>query len=343
VTAAPQVPCDKAQFVSDVTVPDGTRFAPNAAFTKTWRLKNVGSCTWNSAYALVFSSGNRMSGPTSQALTASVAPGQTFDLSVRLIAPSSSGSYRGNWMLRNPAGTNFGVGDAGSSPFWVNIVVDENVTVVYNFAVSACSANWKSGGGDLPCQGTAGDPLGFVLIQNNPRREDGATDDETGILTVPQNTTDGYIKGRYPYMNMMSGDRFRSVINCQYNYPSCNVKFRLDYQIEGQDTQTLWTFHEVYEGEYYSADIDLGFLAGKKVRFTLVVLANGSPNQDYAQWIAPRIVRFTDLVPTPTNTPRPTHTVTPTPTNTSPATATATATATPTATATATPTATPTQ
>jgi hypothetical protein len=330
VTATPQAACDKAQFVADVTVPDGTRFPPNAAFTKTWRLKNVGSCTWTTAYALVFSSGNRMSGPTSQALTTTVAPGQTFDLSVRLIAPSSAGSYRGSWMLRNPAGSSFGVGDAASNPFWVSIVVDANLSVVYNFALSACSANWKSGSGDLPCPGTAGDPLGFVLIENHPHREDGATDNETGMLTVPQNRTDGYIQGRYPYMTIMNGDRFRSVVNCEYNYKSCNVIFRLDYRIEGQDVKTLWQFPEVYEGDFYSADVDLSFLAGKQVRFFLLALANGSPNEDYAQWIAPRVVRFSDLVPTPTKTTRPADTQTPTPTPT----ATATATATPTATAT---------
>src|SRR5512135_3467629 len=49
--------CDRAQFIADVTVPDGTRFSPGAAFTKTWRLKNVGTCTWSTSYTLVFSSG----------------------------------------------------------------------------------------------------------------------------------------------------------------------------------------------------------------------------------------------------------------------------------------------
>src|SRR5512143_3278895 len=38
--------CDWAQFVADVTVPDGTSYAPGTTFTKTWRLKNIGSCTW---------------------------------------------------------------------------------------------------------------------------------------------------------------------------------------------------------------------------------------------------------------------------------------------------------
>jgi hypothetical protein len=232
------------------------------------------------------------------------------------VSPSTAGTYTGYWMLRNPSGQTFGAGDTGSSPFWVKIVVETSTTVIYNFADSACSAAWKSGAGDLPCPGKSGDADGFVLIEDNPVREDGVTENETGILTVPQNVKDGYIKGRYPYMTVKSGDRFRSIIDCQYNYKSCNVIFRLDYQIEGQDTKTLWQFNEVYEGDFYSADVDLSSLAGKKVRFILVVLANGSPSQDYAQWIAPRIVRLTSLVPTPTKTPKPTKTPTATPTPT---------------------------
>src|SRR5574338_1618752 len=60
--AAPPTPvCDQAQFVRDVTIPDGTVFAPGATFTKTWRIKNAGTCTW-SGYSLVFDSGDSMGG-----------------------------------------------------------------------------------------------------------------------------------------------------------------------------------------------------------------------------------------------------------------------------------------
>src|ERR1044072_9305710 len=56
--------CNKAAFVTDVTVQDGTAFAPGAAFTKTWRLKNAGTCAWTTAYKLVYYSGEQMSAPT---------------------------------------------------------------------------------------------------------------------------------------------------------------------------------------------------------------------------------------------------------------------------------------
>ncbi|HLO15367.1 MAG TPA: NBR1-Ig-like domain-containing protein, partial [Anaerolineales bacterium] len=44
-------PCDKAAFVADVSIPDGTLFSPGFQFTKVWRLKNVGTCTWTTSYS----------------------------------------------------------------------------------------------------------------------------------------------------------------------------------------------------------------------------------------------------------------------------------------------------
>ena len=72
--------CDQAQFVKDVTIPDGTLFDPGETFTKTWRLRNAGACTW-SGYSLVFDSGDAMSGSSPVAI-GTVNPGQEIDLSV---------------------------------------------------------------------------------------------------------------------------------------------------------------------------------------------------------------------------------------------------------------------
>lgn len=99
-TATPT--CDLAQFVKDVTVPDGTNFDPGDTFTKTWRLRNIGTCSW-SGYALVFDSGDAMSGASPISI-GTVASGQEVDVSVNLTAPSSNGSYRGYWRVRNGSG-----------------------------------------------------------------------------------------------------------------------------------------------------------------------------------------------------------------------------------------------
>jgi hypothetical protein len=100
--------CDVMAFVSDVTVPDGEEFAPSEAFVKTWRLRNGGSCTWSTSYSVVFVSGNAMGGTATQALTASIVPGSTLDVSVNMTAPTTAGDYTGYWALRNATGQNFG-------------------------------------------------------------------------------------------------------------------------------------------------------------------------------------------------------------------------------------------
>ena len=41
--------CDKAIFISDVNVPDGTILPPSTSFTKIWKIRNDGTCTWTTA------------------------------------------------------------------------------------------------------------------------------------------------------------------------------------------------------------------------------------------------------------------------------------------------------
>ena len=115
--------CDWVSFVKDVTVPDGTVFAPGDTFTKTWRLKNRGTCTWTPDYMLVFASGEKLGETTAVRLPGYVGPGQTVDVSVTLEAPEDSGKYVGYWMLRNPSGALFGYGDKANQAFYVEIRV----------------------------------------------------------------------------------------------------------------------------------------------------------------------------------------------------------------------------
>jgi len=125
--------CDRAEFVADVTVQDNTAMTPGQDFTKTWRLKNTGTCSWTPSYSVVFSSGSQMSAPSAQALTGNVNPGQTVDISVDMTAPTAAGTYHGEWKLRNASGVTFfgfyvqiivssGGGGGGSPAFTVTAV-----------------------------------------------------------------------------------------------------------------------------------------------------------------------------------------------------------------------------
>ncbi len=335
--------CDRAQFVADVTVPDGTTFQPNTVFSKTWRLKNVGTCTWTN-YSLLFDSGEKMAGPDSAVIPTSVAPGQTVDIKINLTAPATANTYRGYWKLKNGSNVPFGIGSAGTKSFWVEIKVAgtpvtpstpvATVTVGtpptavtpatpiagtnYDFVANVCAATWFTGAGQQPCPGTDGDAKGFVLIANPSKLETGVNDSRSGLITFPQNVNNGYIQGIYPAYKVKAGDKFRSIVNCENGATSCYVVFRLDYSVVGSSTiQTFWAFVERYEGQFYTAEIDLGPLVGQDIKFVLTVLSTGSPVGDRALWVAPIIYNAGAVPPTvapsSTTAPSATSTVTNTP------------------------------
>ncbi|GAB1471896.1 hypothetical protein MASR2M66_27740 [Chloroflexota bacterium] len=309
--------CDRAQFVADVSVPDGASFAPGTNFNKTWRLKNVGTCTWTN-YSIMFDSGEKMGGPDSALIPATVAPGQTVDITLPFTSPTTAGTFRGYWKLKNSTGVPFGIGSGGTKSFWVEIKVSGTGTIpgtatavagisptpgtpataipgtMYDFAANVCTAKWYTGAGELPCPGTDGDAKGFVLIRPNAKLENGSVDPRTSLLTFPQNLNNGYIQGIFPSYLVKSGDKFRATIGCDNGATSCYVVFRLDYSVSGSSSiQTYWAFVEKYEGSVYNADIDLTPLAGQNLKFVLTVLTTGSPIGDRAMWTGPIIYNAT--------------------------------------------------
>ena len=305
--------CDAAQFENDVTYADGSVVTRNTSFVKIWRIRNIGTCSWTTSYALIFTGGDLMNGPLASALTKNVNPGETIDLQVSLTAPNKDGKYRSYWKLRNASGATFGIGDQADTAFWADVKVTGSSYTVYGFIANYCKAAWENYGAALPCPGTPGAASGFVIRMGQPVMENGSTEDEPALLVSPQDTNNGIIRGRYPDFTVQTGDRFRTVIGCQYDAEKCNVIFRLDYEVNGK-VKTLGTWYEVYEGLSYPVDLDLGNLAGQTVKFILVVDANGANREDYALWLNPHITRQgTPPTPAPTFTFTPTTTVTSTP------------------------------
>ena len=122
-TLAPPACVDGMKFVADVSYWDNNMknppfVTPKEGFVKTWRLQNTGSCTWTPKYQLVYAYGNvaaaQMSGQPVN-IPANVAPGQTIDLSVTLIAPFEPLTYQGFWQIENASGGQFG------QTIWVGI------------------------------------------------------------------------------------------------------------------------------------------------------------------------------------------------------------------------------
>jgi Ig-like domain-containing protein len=289
-------PCDRAAFVSE-TIPDDTVFAPNVAFTKTWRLKNSGTCAWTTSYALVFDSGDAMGAPAATALTGNVNPGQTVDLAVNLTSPSAAGTYRGNFKLRNASGVLFGLEPAGSAPFWVQIRVGPVAYSFYDNAPSAqwitCDATCAGGGTVITFGGPDTDPDGFVLYQDGEELENGNSPQRT-LETHPMWVDDGVISGLYSNYTVQSGDHFKTKLSfLALPGGGCgggDAIFQVNYKESGT-LHNLDSYHEICDGNNTTVDIDLSSLAGHTAQFALVVEANGTSAQDWAIWIDPRIER----------------------------------------------------
>jgi len=114
-TKAPD-PCLYAAMVSE-TIPDNTKYSAGATFTKSWTLKNTGTCDWNTDYRLSFKSGKQMAAVDYVKISKETDPGETIKIEVNMTAPASKDTYKGVWQMETNKGVKFG-------QVWVQIVVE---------------------------------------------------------------------------------------------------------------------------------------------------------------------------------------------------------------------------
>lgn len=287
------IPCNWVDFVKDVTIPDGTKIAGGTSFTKTWRLRNAGSCTWTTEYDMVFVSGDQMGAPNYVDMPKNVKPGETIDLSVDMIAPTTPGKYTAYFKLVNQNGVRFGVGSDAKGSFWVSIEATQAKNIAYNFASEACKAAWSSKNTDpLSCPGKTNETgSGYVIPEAEPIREDGGKENEPGLITRPNNSADGYITGIYPNFKVQNGDKFKATIMCEGGMTGCDIYFRLQYRTGTGPVQTLGEWHEAFDGMWYRAEVDLSALAGQNVQFILTVANYTDATHNSGLWLSPIIYR----------------------------------------------------
>jgi hypothetical protein len=293
------IPCDRASFVSDVTIPDNAEIAAGTTFVKTWRLKNTGSCTWTSGYSIVFYSGDAMSGPASAQITnGTIPPNSTVDVSVTLIVPTTPGAYKGNWRLRNSGGAIFGIGQNADQSFFVQIKSiaptptpspTPAYTLSYDFIARGPDATWRNATAQIPWGDPPEDSAGVAVNVANIKMEDGTTYGAL-LATYPQHTADGRITGQFPAYTIQANDHLRTRIGFKANCGSSTVKFQIRY-IEGQSEVTVGEWLETCDGKLTTLDINLQALVGHSVQFQLVVIASGTPDSYTSLWVSPRIER----------------------------------------------------
>lgn len=123
-TTAPVVQAttsDAASFVSDVNYPDNTVVTAGQTIEKKWMIKNTGPTTWTSNYSIVAIDLGNFGGPESVAMPVEVKSGETVEITVRLTAPSTNGTHKAYYRLRNANGQFFHLD--GSGDLWVQVVI----------------------------------------------------------------------------------------------------------------------------------------------------------------------------------------------------------------------------
>ncbi|MBI3160389.1 MAG: hypothetical protein HYZ26_12400 [Chloroflexi bacterium] len=104
----PTPPCTNSlAFVEDLTVPDGTKFAPGAEIDKIWLVRNDGTCNWDARYRLRFLDGQPLGAEDEQALFPARA-GAEAQIHILFIAPDEPGTYASRWQAYTPLGEPFG-------------------------------------------------------------------------------------------------------------------------------------------------------------------------------------------------------------------------------------------
>ncbi|OAL71782.1 hypothetical protein A7D00_3812 [Trichophyton violaceum] len=105
------------------TIPDGTHFAPNVRFFKTWTLQNIGPNAWPAGSVVRYQGGDPMfnidtshaislaslvNAMESKPLNEPVYPGQKMNFTIEMKSPARIGTAISFWSLRTEDGNHFG-------------------------------------------------------------------------------------------------------------------------------------------------------------------------------------------------------------------------------------------
>lgn len=283
--------CENAALISE-TVPDWTNFEPGAQIIKTWRVKNIGSCTWKPNTQLVFVSGEQLDGPAQQKIGKKVKPGDEVSISVEMKAPINSGKYTGYWAFQTQAGTQFGLGLSTQHLLWASVNVGIPPVIKLDAIKSLSQAIVNTESGLLTCPNSSINVADLISIDNAPIFEGGMTDDEPALVMTPCNGPQGSISLRLPAFLIETGDHFESWISCLDGNKSCDLIYELNYTENNGLVTNLGSWVQKNDGVYEKISVDLSALAGQTVELALTVRSNNSNSVDNAgYWVTPVVIR----------------------------------------------------
>jgi len=204
-TATPTLspaPCNLAQDLLPAQV--STR-SPGEPFAHIWRLRNIGSCTWSSNYAITWTSGELYASPLRIEIGASVSPGEVVELNVPMLAPEIIGDYLSVWAFVNPQGQRVDIVARMDDLLTVTVRVRSSLTPSATVATGNITGRLTYNGVPVP----AGVAILLEDQYNNPLM----------VGTTGQN-------GRFTFNNMVVSDQSYTVVFSQElnpQYPNGQV------------------------------------------------------------------------------------------------------------------------
>jgi uncharacterized protein YkwD len=266
---------DQAVFIQDVTVPDGTFFDPGVKFTKTWQVKNSGTCTWN-GYSLVFAQGDIMNGPLTSPLPAAI-PGDTIDIFLELTAPQRTGLQTGNWIFQNAAGERFGIGVPATGMVWAQIQVD-------SFPAQAASNPSPSGSSGK----------GATVAAANPGT--GGTGGSGGGSSCPAQNNPAVASEILDYVNAARAENGLAALDLQSQLSAAALVHSRDMACEG------YVDHDGSDGStWYDRVSAQGYANSASARENIYVgdpAFGGTPQGAFNWWMNSQVHRDNILNPT---------------------------------------------
>jgi hypothetical protein len=236
---------DSAAFVADVTIPDNRVIEPNTPFTKTWRLKNTGSCTWDSNYLVSYISGTAMTQAPGYLLVPqgqTVSPDQTVDISVGMTSPVDNGFYRSNWGLQKRNGPFLPIqGGANGNSFYVKIKVN-NGNGTGSVTAASIGIDLEEGSGPV-CTATSTYLVHAHVTADGPTNVSYEIDSSAGQISA------GYFQN--VVTNELSAFVTGTLVFDQADTKTISSRFVGPYPHPDDITVLLW----VNRGEWYSAKL----------------------------------------------------------------------------------------
>ncbi len=109
---------NRARFIGDITIPDGTPVKKGEWITKTWELENYGTCAWNKNFKVVWSDENYDNAQKLFDIGTALQPGERGEISVTFPV-QGEGPTHISFVLANTEGETFGLGERGRGDLYI--------------------------------------------------------------------------------------------------------------------------------------------------------------------------------------------------------------------------------